>query len=206
GVAACFALLVKQSGYDGGGAIAVWLVLAAWRGWLPRGEALRALALVVAGALVPLVLSVIHGIALGWHDYWFSVAGYRLSVESVATGSFANRMHLLWSAFASSWPDIAPLLVLAPFGVAECLRTRRGGLLLAWGLLAITGFLLGGLFHPHYLVGLIASWSAIGALGLGWIARRVAQRAAVAAAVVLLAVPAIAAWPVVTASSPHQVS
>ncbi len=37
GALAAFALLVKQSGYDGGGAIGVWLLLAAWRGWLPRG-------------------------------------------------------------------------------------------------------------------------------------------------------------------------
>ena len=37
------AFLVKQSGYDGGLAAGIWLVLAAWRGWRPAGEALRAL-------------------------------------------------------------------------------------------------------------------------------------------------------------------
>ena len=35
--------LVKQSGYDGGLAAGLWLLLAAWRGWRPAGEALRAL-------------------------------------------------------------------------------------------------------------------------------------------------------------------
>jgi 4-amino-4-deoxy-L-arabinose transferase-like glycosyltransferase len=206
GALAAFALLVKQSGYDGGGAIVVWLALAGWRGWLPRRVALRAIGLVAIGAAVPLALSVVHGAATGFDRYWFSVAGYRLSVESVATGSFANRMHLLWSAFASSWPCIAPLIVLAPFGVAEAWRSRRGALLVAWGAFSITGFLLGGLFHPHYFVGLIAPFSALAALGLRRLARDRSLRVATVTAVVLLAVPAIAAWPVISASSPSQVS
>ncbi len=206
GALAAFALLVKQSGYDGGGAIVLWLLLAAWRGWLPRRVALRAVGLVALGAAIPLALSVAHGAATGLDRYWFSVAGYRLSVESVATGSFSNRMHLLWSAFVSSWPCITPLIVLAPFGIAEALRSRRGALLIAWGGFSITGFLLGGLFHPHYFVGLIAPFSALGALGVQRLARERGVRIATASAVVLLAVPAIAAWPVVTASSPSQVS
>ena len=47
------------------------------------------------------------------------IADYRLSVESVATGSFGDRMHLLWSAFATSWPCIVPLLRSRPFGVSS---------------------------------------------------------------------------------------
>jgi 4-amino-4-deoxy-L-arabinose transferase-like glycosyltransferase len=206
GAFASFALLVKQSGYDGGGAVVLWLALAAWRGWLPRRVALRAIGLVAIGAAIPLALSVAHGAATGFDRYWFSVAGYRLSVESVATGSFSNRLHLLWSAFASSWPCITPLIVLAPFGIAEAWRSRRGALLVAWGAFSITGFLLGGLFHPHYFVGLIAPFSAIAALGLRRVARERSLRVATATAVVLLAVPAVAAWPVVSASSPSQVS
>ncbi|HEY1480153.1 MAG TPA: glycosyltransferase family 39 protein [Gaiellales bacterium] len=206
GALAAFALLVKQSGYDGGGAIVVWLALAAWRGWLPRRVALRAIGLVAIGAAVPLLLSLAHGAATGFDRYWFSVAGYRLSVESVATGSFSNRMHLLWSAFASSWPCIVPLIALAPVGVAEALRTRRGALLIAWGAFSITGFLLGGLFHPHYFVGLIAPFSALAALGAQRLARDHGVRLATAATVLLMAVPAVAAWPVVSASSPSQVS
>jgi 4-amino-4-deoxy-L-arabinose transferase-like glycosyltransferase len=206
GALAAFALLVKQSGYDGGGAIVLWLALAAWRGWLPRRQALRAILLVGLGALIPIALSVVHGIATGWHRYWFSVAGYRLSVESVATGSFSNRMDLLWSAFASSWPCIVPLLVLAPIGIAEASRSRRGVLLIAWAGFSITGFLLGGLFHPHYFVGLIAPFSALSAFGVTRIVRARGGRVAAVAAIVLLAVPAIASWPVISASSPSQVS
>ena len=44
GLLAGAGVLVKQSGYDGGLAAGLWLALAAWRGWRPAGEALRALA------------------------------------------------------------------------------------------------------------------------------------------------------------------
>jgi 4-amino-4-deoxy-L-arabinose transferase-like glycosyltransferase len=206
GALAAFALLVKQSGYDGGGAIGVWLVLAAWRGWLPRRTALRALALIALGAAIPLVLSVAHGIATGFDRYWFAIADYRLSVESLATGSPGDRLHLLWSAFATSWPCIVPLLALAPLGIAQAVRTRRGALLVIWGAFSLSGFAIGGLFHPHYFVGLIAPFSALAALGVQRLVRDRGVRVAALACAALLAVPAIAAWPVLSASSPSQVS
>jgi 4-amino-4-deoxy-L-arabinose transferase-like glycosyltransferase len=206
GALAASALLIKQSGYDGGGAIVVWLAIAAWREWIPRRQALRAIVLVGVGALVPLAAAFAHGAATGLGDWWFSVAGYRLSVESVATGSFSNRLHLLWSAFASSWPCIVPLIGLAPFGVATARRTRRGALLVIWGAFSLTGFAIGGLFHPHYFVGLIAPFSALAGLGLMRLVAQRGVRLATIATVVLLAVPAIAAWPVISASSPSQVS
>ena len=115
-------------------------------------------------------------------------------------------MHLLWSAFVSSWPCIVPLLVLSPFGVAAAIRSRRGALLVIWGAFSLTGFAIGGLFHPHYFVGLIAPFSALSALGAMWLARRYGTRVAVVACVALMAVPAIAAWPVISASSPSEVS
>ena len=206
GALAAFAVLVKQSGYDGGGAIVIWLALAAWRDWLPRRQALRAIGLVAIGAAVPVLLAVLHGAATGFDRWWFAVAKYRLSVESVATGSLSHRADLLWEAFVTSWPCIVPLMVLAPIGIAVAIRTQRGALLVIWGALSLTGFALGGLFHPHYFVGLIAPFSALSALGLRWVVDRFGVRVAVAVAVVLLAAPAIAAWPVVTASSPSVVS
>lgn len=206
GALAAFALLVKQSGYDGGGAIGVWLLLAAWRGWLPRRTAARALGLVALGAAIPLGLSVAHGASVGLDRYWFAIADYRLSVESVATGSIGDRLHLLWSAFAGSWPCVVPLIGLAPFGIAAARHTRRGALLVIWAAFSLTGFAIGGLFHPHYFVGLIAPLSALAALGVQRLIARRGIRVATVATTVLLAVPAIAAWPVVSASSPSQVS
>jgi 4-amino-4-deoxy-L-arabinose transferase-like glycosyltransferase len=206
GALAAFAILVKQSGYDGGGTIVIWLALAAWRGWLPRRQALRAIGIVAIGALIPILLALAHGAATGLDRWWFAVAKYRLSVESVATGSLSHRADLLWSAFATSWPCIVPLMVLAPFGIAVAIRTQRGALLVVWAALSLTGFVLGGLFNPHYFVGLIAPFSALAALGLQQLVARRGARIATIAAVVLLAPPAIAAWPVVSASSPSDVS
>ena len=47
----------------------------------------------------PRALRSLHGAATGFHRWWFAVADYRLSVESVATGSLSHRADLLWSAF-----------------------------------------------------------------------------------------------------------
>ena len=128
----------------------------------------------------PVLLAVLHGAATGFDRWWFAVAKYRLSVESVATGSLSHRADLLWEAFVTSWPCIVPLMVLAPIGIVVAIRTQRGALLVIWGALSLTGFALGGLFHPHYFVGLIAPFSALSALGLRWVVDRFGVRVAVA--------------------------
>jgi 4-amino-4-deoxy-L-arabinose transferase-like glycosyltransferase len=207
GALAAFAVLVKQSGYDGGGAIALWLALAAWRGWLPRRESLRALGLVALGAALPLAAAVVHGALLGIGHWWFAVADYRLSVESVATGSVRERLTLLWESFRTAWPCLVPLLVLAPPGaVAAWRRGPAARLLVLWAALSLTGFALGGLFHPHYYVGLIAPLCALSALGIDLLRARfgrTAVRVLVAAAFVPVVV---AAWPAYTAGSARAVS
>jgi hypothetical protein len=206
GAFAGFAVLVKQSGYDGGGAIALWLLLAAWRGWRPRSEALRALGLVALGAMWPIGLAALHGALTGWHDWWFAVADYRLSVESVATGSASDKLSLLWDSLTWSWPCLVPFLLVLP-GLAELRRYGPGAYLLAaWGGFALTGFALGGLFHPHYYVGLVAPASALAALGVERLRRsngQLATRVVVAA----LFVPVIGgAWPTYTAGSANAAS
>ena len=178
------AVLVKQSGYDGGGAIALWLALAAWRGWRPRrrgaagaraaGRGRRA----AGGGLAAL-----HGALTGCHDWWFAVAGYRLSVESVATGSASDRLQLLRGLAHLAWPCRCRCLLVP----GACARLRRSGPRPAcWrlGRLALTGFALGGLFHPHYYVGLVAPasrWRRSGSRAPGALAAAAAARIVVAA-------------------------
>jgi 4-amino-4-deoxy-L-arabinose transferase-like glycosyltransferase len=205
-LAAC-AVLVKQSGYDAGGAIVLWLAAAAAAGWRPRREALRALGLVVAGACVPVALAVAHGALVGLHAWWFAVVDYRLSVESVATGSTSLKLTLLWESFRTAWPCLVPLLVLSPIGaVAAWRRSRELRLLVLWSALALTAFALGGLFHPHYYVGLIAPLSALAAIGADAIARRLGRsRARLVLAATFVPV-LIAALPAYDASSPAAVS
>ena len=197
----------SSPGYDGGGAIGVWLLLAAWRGWLPRGAGAararprrprcgdparalgrarrgdRARSLLVRRRRLP---------ALG-----------RERRDGIVRRSHAPALVGVRQLVAVHRP---PDRCSRPLGVAPALRTRRGALLVIWGAFSLTGFAIGGLFHPHYFVGLIAPFSALAAVGAQRLADGYGTRIATVACAVLLAVPAIAAWPVVSASSPSQVS
>jgi 4-amino-4-deoxy-L-arabinose transferase-like glycosyltransferase len=200
------AVLIKQSGYDAGAAIALWLVVAAWLGWRARGEALRALGVLGAGAVAPVALAALHGALTGFHDWWFAVAGYRLSVESVATGSASARLHLLWSSFTVAGPCLVPLIALAPLGVAAAWRRVETRLLVLWLAFALSGFALGGLFHPHYYIGLLAPLCALAALGADRLLQRVGRRTAVLFVAVSMVPVIVAFWPAYTASGDRAVS
>ena len=106
-------LLVKQSGYDGGFAVGLWLVLAAWRGWRPAREALQALGALALGVALIIGPAALHGALTGFHDWWFAVADYRLSVESVATGSVSERLSLFTDSLRTAGPVV---------GGARCAR------------------------------------------------------------------------------------
>jgi 4-amino-4-deoxy-L-arabinose transferase-like glycosyltransferase len=200
------AVLVKQSGYDAGAAIALWLLLAAFLGWRARGDALRALGLVLAGAVAPVALAALHGALTGFHDWWFAVAGYRLSVESVATGSVTQRLHLLWSSFVVAGPCLVPLIALAPLGVAAAWRRIETRVLVLWLAFALSGFALGGLFHPHYYVELLAPLCALGALGVDRLLAIAGRRTTVALLALSMVPVIVAFWPAYTASGDRAVS
>ena len=116
------ACLVKQSGYDGGLAAGLWLVLAAWRGWRPAGEALRALGALALGVALIVGLAALHGALTGFHDWWFAIADYRLSVESVATGSVSEQLSLFTDSLRTAGPVVGALAVLALPGLWLALR------------------------------------------------------------------------------------
>ena len=108
----------------------------AWRGWLPRRQALRALGLVATRRAIPIALSVAHGAATGLDRYWFAIADYRLSVESVATG-LVRRSH------APALVGLRQLVAVhRPAARARAARHRRrrsardaGRCSIAWGAL-----------------------------------------------------------------------
>jgi 4-amino-4-deoxy-L-arabinose transferase-like glycosyltransferase len=193
-------VLVKQSGYDGGLAAGLWLLLAAWRGWRPRGEALRALGALALGVALIVGAAALHGALTGFHDWWFAVADYRLSVESVATGSVSERFSLFRDSLRTAGPVVGALVALAVPGVWLAVRGRETSLLAIWLALSLTGFALGGLFHGHYYVGPLTPLCALAALTLA----AVPPRLALVLGFAVLILPAYKAWPSYTADGSRE--
>jgi 4-amino-4-deoxy-L-arabinose transferase-like glycosyltransferase len=200
GLCAGAGFLVKQSGYDGGLASGVWLVLAAWRGWRPAADALRALGALALGVALILGAAALHGALTGFHDWWFAVADYRLSVESVATGSLSERWSLFTDSLRTAGPVVGPLTAAALAGVWLACRRREASLLVIWLVVSLTGFAIGGLFHGHYYVGPLTPLCALAGLALG----ALSQRAALALGLAVLVLPAYKAWDAYTAGGTRE--
>jgi hypothetical protein len=193
-------VLVKQSGYDGGLAAGLWLLLAAWRGWRPAWEALRALGALALGVAVIVGAALVHGALTGFDDWWFAVADYRLSVESVATGSVSERLSLFGDSLRTAGPVVGVLVALALPGVWLALRRRESVLLALWLVLSLTGFALGGLFHGHYYVGPLTPLCALAALTVAALPARLG----LALGLAVLVLPAYKAWPSYTADGTRE--
>ena len=190
-------VLVKQSGYDGGLAAGLWLLLAAWRGWRPAAEALRALGALALGVALIVGAAALHGALTGFHDWWFAVADYRLSVESVATGSVSYKFSLFTDSLRTAGPVVGMLVALALPGLWLALRRPETALLAIWFVLSLSGFALGGLFHGHYYVGPLTPLCALAALTLAVVPPRIG----LALGLLTLALPIYKAWPSYTTSS-----
>ncbi|HET6175019.1 MAG TPA: glycosyltransferase family 39 protein [Gaiellales bacterium] len=200
GLFAGAAVLVKQSGYDGGLAAGLWLLLAAWRGWRPPWEALRALGALASGVALIVGVAALHGALTGFHDWWFAVADYRLSVESVATSSVSERVSLFGDSLRTAGPVVGALAALALPGIWLALRRRESSLLAIWLVLSLSGFALGGLFHGHYYVGPLTPLCALAALTLA----AVPPRIGLALGVLVLILPIYKAWPAYTADGTRE--
>lgn len=164
GALGAFAVLIKQSGFDGLTTMGTLLVVSALKG-RERRRSLLALAAVVLGACVPVGVALAHGIAtVGWTRYYDALAGYRLRYLSVVDGSTGERL----STLAGQSQRIAPLLMAV--GVLALIGTWLGPrrpVLFAWVWLAWTvlGFLAGGLFWLHYFLGPILPLSLLAGMG-----------------------------------------
>ncbi len=121
GAAAGTAPFVKQSAADA--ALVVLAVVGAELAASPRAERLRLglrwLVLTGAGAAVPVGLCVGHGAAVGLHDWWFALVGYRAGTESVLSGDYAYRLREFKDSLVSRDPRRAAALR------APALRARR---------------------------------------------------------------------------------
>jgi 4-amino-4-deoxy-L-arabinose transferase-like glycosyltransferase len=83
------------------------------------------------------------------------------------------------------------------------LETR---LLVLWLAFALSAFALGGLFHPHYYVGLLAPLCALGALGLERMLGLAGRRVTVLVLALSMVPVIVAFWPAYTASGDRATS
>ena len=145
GMCAGGAVTMKQSGFDGLVVGTVVIVLAT------RAARLRAGLLFLAGAAVPLLACVAHGVAVGWAAYWNALVGYQLA----ALGGAGNNAGTRWSDFAAHAGavaiDLAAIVLVASFGWRPLDRGARWTVG-AWLVAGLIGVNLGGSYWPHYFM------------------------------------------------------
>lgn len=196
------AMSVKQSGFEGLGALAVWLVVAALVGWRSFRASAVALGGLIAGAASVLGACALHGaLTSGFSNWWYAFAGYRLEGRSAVKGANWDRYHYTANI---ARPTTVPLLcviavggVVAIVAVVRSVATNRLQshsvptpaivVTVAWLLFAAFAFITGGQFFRHYWVTLCPSLAALSGLILSLPPRR--RLAFVVAAVVM--VPAV---------------
>ena len=146
------AVLMKQSGFDGGLAAVAFLLLCRRRaGIVPA-------AVVVGCALVPVAVAAIT--APSFHDWWYAMVTYRGQGDSIVSGSLSAR----FSQFRDTLPEV--LRALAPLAALTIYGWRRSPVLLRlWLGAAALGVVGGGNFHAHYYIQLAAPLAVLGGVG-----------------------------------------
>jgi 4-amino-4-deoxy-L-arabinose transferase-like glycosyltransferase len=206
GFAGAIAFLMKQSAVDGLIVTAVVVIASCFQGRrLAWRDLLGRAGLVLAGAAVPWGAALIHGAATGFHDWWFAIIGHRSQTDSVIRGHARMR----WELFVDSlWPmfrDLATLWVLVPFGIWAARRARVLTIPLAWLIAALVGFAVGGLYHPHYWVQLVAPLCMLGGFAIDAFATR-SRAVALTALGAALVIPLSYAAPLYMVKGPNEVS
>ena len=190
GVLAGAAISLKQSGCDGALAVIVVLlagVLTRERHWRAM---LRELAAYVSGLIAVIAVLVTHGAIVGFRNWWYAVAGYRMQgINATSSGADWQRLHQTARLAA---PTIYPLAAAALGGVIVWLlfgrRLARDRLLVpAWLVFAVITFLAGGLFHRHYWVTLTFPLAVAAGVALS----RIRARRVLGLLVALLALPSL---------------
>jgi hypothetical protein len=183
GVAGAIGILMKQSGFDG--LVVALVVVLTERSGRRKAVCVAALA---AGAAVPLGLSAVHGILVGWSDYWYAVVGYKLTAPSGATLDVTRRLAVLGGSWLGARRDLAiPVAVALGLTVVALARRQSLRIPLLWLGAAFLGFNSAALYWPHYYVQLLPPLALLIAVG----ASHLPGRLLAAAAIVLVIGPAL---------------
>jgi hypothetical protein len=154
--------LVKQNVLDGVvGCLAV--VLARPGRW-------RSLALLVAGAMIPVVLTITAAALSGWHVWWAAIVGFQTQVS--ATTNLVVRTAAVLTNLWQVAPDLLGLGLVAFIAGVVGLASRRHLLpLVAFAAAAVAGCLVGVAAHPHYWVQAVAPLSVLTSVALVLVTR-----------------------------------
>lgn len=174
GLLAGCAVMIKQSGFDAALAIMAYLA------WTERRRAVRPAVAVVGAGAAPVLAGALAAVSL--HRWWFAVVSYRGSGDSLVTGSFEHRLHLLTQSLPAAGKGLGLLLLLAAIG-------WKGSPLLVrlWLGAAVLGVLGGGNFHFHYYLQLVPPLAILAGAGVERLVRRRLRLASVAAVAVAVA-------------------
>jgi 4-amino-4-deoxy-L-arabinose transferase-like glycosyltransferase len=153
GILAALAFGLKQSAFDAAAAgVVMLLVASAFGDRNRRADRLRGLLSVAAGVAVPLGLMMIHGAVVGWHNFFYAVAGYRRTTRNAIARTD-------WHELAKTAKVAMPVVVVVLVVIGLAMYLSRGrhyrrpiALVAVWIVLALAAFGLGGLFHLHYWV------------------------------------------------------
>ena len=146
------AVMIKQSGFDGGLAAVAYLL------WTRRRGGLLPAATIVGCAFLPVIAGALS--AASFDDWWYAMVTYRSQGDSLFSGSPVTRADLFKDSLPAVVMSIGVLVALAAIG------WRRGPLLLRlWVAAAALAVLGGGNFHPHYYQQLCAPLAALGGVG-----------------------------------------
>jgi hypothetical protein len=189
GLAGGAALTMKQSGFDG---LAVAVLIAGVTPSSRITRRLRRIAIVLAGAAIPVGASALHGWLVGWHGYWYAVVGWRLNAAAGGARPLSLRIQDFFHSLPAGEADLWALACLAIVGAWACLHARgvRRAVPLAWTAVAFAAFNVGGLYWPHYWVQMVPPLALLGGAGAVALGRRGPKLPA--AAVALACVPVVA--------------
>ncbi len=189
------ALAVKQSAFDVLLAVLAWLALAWLLRWQVRSRIVASAALVLLGVGVVLGACVWHGSTLGWSEYWYAVAGFRLQARSALSHPELDKLAI---SLLFIIPVMVPALSLVvrarrSVGPGSLLQRPHAALVMLWTLAATFSFITGGSFHRHYFIILAFPLALLAALAADKLGRPGLRHGAIALTVALAAaVPLIA--------------
>ena len=163
--------------------------------WQTRTRTVAVAGLLVVGVGVVLGACAWHGSSLGWNDYWYTVAGFRLDARSALADPEFDKLAISVMFIIPVMVPALSLVLRARRHVAprSLLRRPHAALVILWTLAATFAFVTGGSFHRHYFIILAFPLALLAGLATDKLGAAGVRHAAVALGIVVAAaVPFVA--------------